>query len=63
MNEETDIDNPQINGILYEKMKISDLFYTFIFSGEKFKRIDIIYSKNFDKIFIGVVKNDETYIN
>lgn len=28
-----------------------------------FQRIDIIYSKNFDKIFIGVVKNDTTYIN
>lgn len=63
MNKGTYIDNPKINGFLYEKMKISDLFYTFIFSGEKFKRIDIIYSKNFDKIFIGVVKNDKTYIN
>ena len=44
-------------------MKISDLFYTFKFSGEKFERIDIIYSKNYDKIFIGVVKNDKEYIN
>ena len=39
-----------------EKKKISELFYTFISSSESFKRIDIIYSKNYDKIFIGVVK-------
>ena len=44
-------------------MKISDLFYTFKFSGEKFERIDIIYSKNYDKILIGVIKNDKEYIN
>ena len=40
-NEETDIDNPKINDFLYKKMKISDLFYTFSFYGEKFLRIDI----------------------
>ena len=44
-------------------MKLSDFFYTFNFSDEKFKRIDIIYSKNYDKMFIGVVKYDKAYIN
>ena len=45
-----------------KRMKISELFYSFRFQNENFQRIDIIYSKNFDKIFIGVVKNDTTYI-
>ena len=62
--EQSDFFNWKINGFLYERMKISDLFYTFAFdlSKEKFKRLDIIFSKNYDKIFIGVVKNDKTYI-
>ena len=45
-----------------KRIKISELFYSFRFQNENFQRIDIIYSKNFDKIFIGVVKNDTTYI-
>ena len=49
-------------------IKYSDYFFTFIFnyfSETHFRsvrgviRIDFIYSKNFDIIFIGVVKNDE----
>ena len=40
-------------------MKISDLFYIFTFSEKKFKIIHIIFSKK----FIGVVKNNKTYIN
>ena len=28
--------------------------------GVEYLRIDIIYSKNFDRLFIGLVKNDET---
>ena len=30
---------------------------------ENFKRIDVIFSKNLDRIFIGIVKYDMTYLN
>ena len=56
--------------------KISKYFYFFIgfeiLNGygedetkkkEKFKEIDWIYSKNYDRIFIGVVKSNNTYLN
>ena len=52
-------------------LKLNDYYYTFYGysslmgyykSPESFERIDWIYSKNFDRIFIGVVKNDTTYI-
>ena len=32
-------------------------------SNESFERLDWIYSNDFDRIFIGVVKNDSSYIN
>lgn len=54
-------------------LKLNDNFYTFYTSSkfpfppettpEAFKRLDWVYSKNFDRIFIGVVKNDTTYLN
>ena len=52
-------------------MKISSHFYMFynynFFSGtksdESFERLDWIYSNDFDRIFIGVVKNDTSYVN
>jgi len=52
-------------------MKISSHFYMFynynFFSGTKsdecFERLDWIYSNDFDRIFIGVVKNDTSYVN
>ena len=48
---------------LYNFLKLSEYFYTYIFIlNEKFKRIDWIYSKNFDNIFIGIVKNNKSYI-
>ena len=52
-------------------VKISDHFYMFYnheyleknYSNESFKRLDWIYTNDFDRIFIGVVGNDETYVN
>ena len=52
-------------------IKLNDYFYSYSCyklsheskSKENFQRIDWIYSKNFDRIFIGVVKNDEIYLN
>ena len=46
-------------------MKISEYFYTYQIYGEKFIRIDWIYSKSFDRVFIGIVKKNEklSYIN
>ena len=52
-------------------VKISDHFYMFFNykyrsttkSNENFRRLDWIYTADFDNIFIGVVKNDTTYIN
>ena len=56
-------------------VKISEHFYLFynynyIYfskskskSNESFERLDWIYSNNFDRIFIGVVKNDSFYVN
>jgi hypothetical protein len=56
---------------LYDKyfVKISDHFYMFYThpylefnkSNEAFGRLDWIYTKNFDRIFIGVVKDDSSY--
>ena len=44
-------------------LKLSEYFYTYNhILNEQFKRIDWIYSKNFDNIFIGIVKNDQSYI-
>ena len=44
-------------------LKLSEYFYTYNhILNEQFKRIDWIYSKNFDNIFIGIVKNDKSYI-
>ena len=40
--------------------------YNFVYekkSNENFQRIDWIYSENYDQIFIGIVKNDSSYIN
>ena len=53
-------------------VKISDHFYMFYNynylygkkSGkENFERLDWIYTNDFDRIFIGVVKNDTSYVN
>ena len=52
-------------------IKISDHFYMFYnyryldtnSTKESFQRLDWIYTNNFDRIFIGVVKDDTTYIN
>ena len=52
-------------------IKISDHFYMFYNysyllgkSGkESFQRLDWIYTNDFDRIFIGVVKNDTSYVN
>jgi hypothetical protein len=52
-------------------IKLSNVFYSYIsfdylsfYEGyENFKRIDWIYSPNFDTIFFGVVLNDTTYLN
>ena len=52
-------------------VKISEHFYMFYNynylyktkSNENFRRLDWIYTTDFDNIFIGVVKNDTTYIN
>ena len=52
-------------------VKISEHFYMFYnykyfsqrASKENFQRLDWIYTDNFDRIFIGVVKDDTTYIN
>ena len=56
---------------LYDKyfVKISDhfyMFYTYQFldmckSNETFERLDWLYTTNFDRIFIGVVKDDSSY--
>ena len=44
-------------------MKISEFFYSYKgITNELFIRIDWIYSTNFDRIFIGIVKNDDSYI-
>ena len=44
-------------------MKISEFFYCYYnIRNELFQRIDWIYSTNFDRIFIGIVKNDDSYI-
>ena len=52
-------------------IKISDHFYMFYnynyllskSSNENFRRLDWIYTHDFDRIFLGVVKNDKTYLN
>ncbi len=52
-------------------VKISDHFYMFYnyryldtnSTKESFQRLDWIYTNNFDRIFIGVIKDDTTYIN
>jgi len=52
-------------------VKISQNFYMFYNynystlakSNESFERLDWIYSKNFDRFFFGVVKNDSSYVN
>jgi hypothetical protein len=52
-------------------VKISDhfyMFYTYPFlivnkNNETFERLDWMYTKDFDRIFIGVVKDDSSYIN
>ena len=51
-------------------VKISDHFYMFYNHeylkenySESFKRLDWIYTNDFDRIFIGVVGHDETYVN
>ena len=33
------------------------------YSNESFKRLDWIYTNDFDRIFIGVIGHDETYVN
>ena len=44
-------------------LKLSEYFYTYNhILNEQFKRIDWIYSQNFDNIFIWIVKNDKSYI-
>ena len=51
--------------------KLSDNFYSYFAfklssnskSKENFQRLDWIFSNNFDRIFIGVVKDDKTYLN
>jgi len=52
-------------------VKISEHFYMFYNyfylriskSNESFERLDWIYTNDFDRIFIGVVKNDTSYVN
>ena len=52
-------------------VKISDHFYMFYnypyllgkLGKESFQRLDWIYTNDFDRIFIGVVKNDKSYVN
>ena len=52
-------------------LKISDhfyMFYNYNYLGKKsgnesFQRLDWIYTNDFDRIFIGVVKNDTRYVN
>ena len=52
-------------------VKISDhfyMFYTYPFlivnkNNATFERLDWIYTKDFDRIFIGVVKDDSSYVN
>jgi hypothetical protein len=44
------------------------MFYTYPFlivtkGNETFERLDWMYTKNFDRIFIGVVKDDSSYVN
>ena len=59
----------QINIDLF--VKISDHFYMFYNyeylkennSNETFQRLDWIYTSDFDRIFLGVVGNDMTYVN
>lgn len=44
-------------------LKISEFFYSYHnIRNELFIRIDWIYSTNFDRIFIGIVKNDNSYL-
>ena len=52
-------------------VKISDHFYmlynySYLYSkssNESFERLDWIYTNDFDRIFLGVVKNDNSYVN
>ena len=52
-------------------IKLSEHFYMFYnypylgngAGNENFKRLDWIYTNNFERIFIGVVKNDTSYVN
>ena len=61
----------QFNPINETFVKISEhfyIFYNYYFlrsskSNESFERLDWIYSNDFDRIFIGVVKNDSSYVN
>jgi hypothetical protein len=60
-----------INQNKYIFVKLFDHFYMFYNynylinsrSNETFKRLDWIYSNDFDRIFFGVVKNDSSYVN
>ena len=60
---------PKIN---YQQfLKLSDHYYCYLTyylnqnvrTNENFQRIDWIYSENYDQIFIGIVKNDRSYLN
>ena len=78
ITEEINLYNPNKNNFNYffnkpsnVFAKISDHFYMFYnyryldtnSTKESFQRLDWIYTNNFDRIFIGVVKDDTTYIN
>lgn len=67
---------PQSYPVLPEIMQISKHFYSFRnfevrynvaddveLKREDFKQLDWIYSKNFDRIFIGVIKDNKSYMN
>ena len=67
---------PQSYPVLPEIMQISKYFYSFRnfevrynvlddveTKREDFKQLDWIYSKNFDRIFIGVIKDNKSYMN
>lgn len=60
------------NDVSKQILKLTETFYSFFAyefnsmkssSKENFQRIDWIFSQNFDRLFIGVVKNDTSYKN
>ena len=70
--EKTDKGTVNLPKINYQQfLKLSEHYYCYltydlnykVVTNENFQRIDWIYSENYDQIFIGVVKNDKSYLN